>query len=250
MRALAPVLLSSAFLLLAGPASADLELDLAVPSSPEADPLTDLAESEQPAAVVTEYWAGHQVVYGTREVPVIGTMNTRMETFVIAQAQRQGDNIVVEQSACKVIYYDEGGVNVYFDVSALPDSRMIFERVEDTPLFTMTNEVKWGEEDIDDDGNPGMKVTVDASVCSGDLHVTNRSITNARASEDNEGKVVLSGQVTVSIRQKILGAEGRCLSALAEDSYERSTGGFKYVPISADMNCRKLIDAGWPVSAK
>ncbi|MCA9697959.1 MAG: hypothetical protein KC431_10585, partial [Myxococcales bacterium] len=200
-------------------------------------------------AVKTEYWAGHQVVFGTREVPVLGTLETRLDTYTIARVRREANgNIQIDQRACKVDYGDVGGVKVYVDVDALPDSRTIFEPVEGTPHYSMTGTVNWGEEDIDEDGNPGMRVVVDAPICAGALHVTNKTTTNARAFSDDGGP--LYGEVTISVRQKILGAEGKCLAAMTEDGFERSKGSFRYVKIKAGQSCKDLLDAGWPVKAK
>ncbi|NVB38174.1 hypothetical protein G6O69_10050 [Pseudenhygromyxa sp. WMMC2535] len=211
-------------------------------------PLNDARESAAEGVVKTEYWAGHQVVFGTREVPVLGTLQTRMDTYTLARVRKQGDSVQIDQRACKVDYGDVGGVKVYVDVDALPDSRIVFERVEDTPHYSMSGTVNWGKEDIDEDGNPGMRVWIDAPVCSGALHVTNKTTTNARAFSEDGGP--LYGEVTISVRQKILGAESKCLAALTEDSYERSKGSFRYAKIKADDTCKSLLDAGWPVKAK
>ena len=197
----------------------------------------------------TEYWAGHQVVFGTRKVPVLGQLETRMDTYVIARVRRSDESIQIDQRACKVDYADVGGVKVYVDVDALPDSRIVFERVEGTPHYSMTGVVNWGEEDLDEDGKPGVRVYVDAPVCSGNLHVTNRTTTNARGFGDEEGTPI-HGEVTISNRQKILDAEGRCLSAMAKDSFERSKGSFRYTRIKSTETCRSLLDEGWPVKAK
>jgi hypothetical protein len=215
-------------------------LSMLLLTSPSAPP----AET---APVVTEHWAGHQVTFGTREVPVLGTLNTRLDTYVIARVRRQGDTVQIDQRACKVSYSDIGGVKVYIDANALPDSRLVFEQVEGTPFYTMSGIVNWGEEDIDGDGNPGMSVYVDAPVCAGNLHVTNKTTTSARAFSDDGGPFY--GEVTVSVRQKILGAEGRCLSAMSKDSFERSKGTFRYTKIKANETCKSLLDAAWPVSA-
>ncbi len=222
-------------------------------TTPSLDPLgvhehvAQLEAASGTTAVKTEYWAGHQVVEGTREVPVLGTLHTRMDTYTLARVRRQGDTVTIDQRACKVDFTDVGGVKVYIDADVLPDSRLVFERVEDTPHYLMTGEVVWDEEDIDEDGKPGMRVYVDAPVCSGNLHVTNKTITNARAFGD---KGPFYGEVTVTVRQKILDAEGTCLSGVAKDSYERSKGSFEYTKIKADATCQSLLDEGWPVKVK
>jgi hypothetical protein len=227
----------------------------ASPITPHADPLElhDLAAMSgnegEAKAVTTEHWAGHQVVYGKREVPVLGTLQTRMDTWVIARVRRTENEIQIDQRACKVNYEDVGGVKVYVDADALPDSRIIFERVEGTPHYLMSGTVNWGKEDIDGDGEPGMRVYVDAPVCSGNLHVTNKTTTSARAFGDDDGSPIY-GEVTISVRQKILGADGKCLAAMAKDSFERSKGSFRYTKIKANETCQSLLDAGWPVKAK
>ena len=52
------------------------------------------------------------------------------------------------------------------------------------------------------------------------------------------------------VSQKILDADGKCLSAMAKDSFERSKGSFRYTRIKSGDTCRSLLDAGWPVKAK
>lgn len=221
-----------------------------------ADPLElvefagQMAGSETEAAPVkTEYWAGHQVVFGTREVPVLGTLETRMDTYVLARVRRSDNEIQIDQRACKIDYSDVGGVKIYVDADALPDSRLLFERVEGTPHYSMTGVVNWGEEDLDEDGYPGLRVYIDAPVCSGNLHVTNKTTTNARGFGDDKGTPI-HGEVTISNRQKILDADGKCLSAMAKDSYERSKGSFRYTRIKAGETCSSLLGATWPVKAK
>lgn len=217
--------------------------------SPELSPeLSPVMSGIEEAPITTEHWAGHQVTFGTREVPVLGTLETRLDTYVIARVRRQGSTVQIDQRACKVEYGDVGGVKVYVDANALPDSRIVFEQVDGTPHYSMSGTVNWGEEDIDEDGNPGMRVYVDAPICSGNLHVTNKTTTVARAFSDNGGP--LYGEVTISVRQRILGAEGRCLAAMAEDSYERSKGSFRYTKIKANETCKSLLAAGWPVKAQ
>ena len=164
--------------------------------------------------------------------------------------RRQGDEVRIDERACKVKYGDVGGVKVYVDANALPDSRLTFERVEGTPHFIMSGSVNWGEEDIDEDGNPGMRVYVDAPVCSGNLHVSNKTTTSARAFGDESGTKPFYGEVTLSVRQRILGAEGRCLRAVSKDSFERSKGKFRYTKVKADATCQSLLNDGWPVKVK
>jgi len=215
----------------------------------EADPV-ELAASDDPDSqpARTEYWAGHQVVFGTREVPVLGTLETRMDTYVIARVRRTATEVQIDERACKVDYGDIGGVKVYVDANDLPDSRVVFERVEGTPHYTMSGTVNWGREDIDEDGKPGMRVYVDAPVCSGALHVSNKTTTIARAFGKDD-TTPLRGEVTLSVRQTIFDAEGKCLDAISKDSFERSKGKFRYTKIKANETCQSLLGGAWPVSA-
>ena len=221
-------------------------------ASPSADPLEmhafAAAAEVEAEPVRTEYWAGHQVVFGTREVPVLGTLNTRMDTYMLARVRRSDSEIIIDERACKVDYVDVGGVKIYVDPAGLPDSRVVFENVEGTPHYTMSGTLDWGSEDIDEDGRPGLRVYIDAPVCSGALHVSNKTTTIARAFGDDQG-TPLYGEVTLNIHQRILDADGKCLSSMAKDSYERSKGKFRYTKIKANSTCRSLIDAGWPVKA-
>ena len=97
-----------------------------------------ISAGTEEAPITTEHWAGHQVTFGTREVPVLGTLETRLDTYVIARVRRQGATVQIDQRACKVEYGDIGGVKVYVDADALPDSRIVFEQVEGTPHLVAT----------------------------------------------------------------------------------------------------------------
>ena len=246
-------LLSSPAVTGTSPFAAHLQADAQVVSAEAMfDAATELeafAEGEAEAEVVrTEYWAGHQVVFGTREVPVLGTLQTRMDTYVIARVRRSESEIQIDERACKVDYVDVGGVKIYVDPAGLPDSRVVYERVEGTPHYAMSGTLDWGREDVDEDGKPGMRVYIDAPVCSGNLHVSNRTTTIARAFGDDEGTPI-RGEVTLNTHQRILDAEGKCLSAVAKDSYERSQGKFRYTKVKANATCSSLLDAGWPTKA-
>lgn len=240
------------FTLLSSPASlpASAQADVAVAALFDETEAFDAAAPEQGAEEVvrTEYWAGHQVVFGTRDVPVLGTLKTRMDTYMIARVRRSKAEIQIDERACKVDYVDVGGVKIYVDPAGLPDSRVVFENVEGTPHYTMSGTVNWGAEDVDKDGKPGMRVYVDAPVCSGNVHVSNKTTTIARAFGDDKGTPI-RGEVTISTHQQILDAEGKCLSAMAKDTYERSKGKFRYTKVKANSTCRSLLDAGWPVKA-
>ena len=211
--------------------------------------LGGLAPAPAPTTASAELptlWAGHQVTFGKREVPFKGEVSTRMDSFVIARLRRRDGGVIeLEQTACHVRFSKVAGVMVHMDAEALPETRMVFATGDDGSP-TGRSLVAWSNEDVDEDGHPGMTVHVKAPVCSGDLYVTNRSTTKATATFDSER---LEGNAKVHVRQEILGAEGACLSAVAKTTDERVKGPFAYVPVPEGTTCETLFNQGWPVSA-
>lgn len=204
-----------------------------------------IADLELPAL-----WAGHQVTFGTRKIPFKGEVETRVDSFVLARLERDGELATLHQTACHVRFSKVAGVMVHMDTQALPDTRMVFSvpgtaGVHDE--FAGRSVVAWASEDLDDDGHPGVTVHVQAPVCSGELYVANRSKTKATATLAPER---LQGRARVHVRQKILGAEGACLSAVAKDVDEHVSGPFAYVPVPEGTTCEMLLRQGWPVIAE
>lgn len=206
-------------------------------------------------------WAGHQVTFGRREIPFKGEVQTRMDSFVIARLERDGDLVELHQTACHVRFSKVAGVTVHMDAQALPRTRMVFSLAEDATgpeprrgtvapgeaSLVGRSVVAWASEDLDDDGHPGVTVRVQAPVCSGELYVSNRSKTRATATL---GAARLEGRAKVHVKQRILGAEGACLSAVAADTDEHQSGPFAYVPVPEGTTCEMLVRQGWPVFAE
>jgi hypothetical protein len=198
-------------------------------------------------------WAGHQVALGQRKIPFRGEVETRVDSFVLARLERHGDRVVLRQTACHVRFSAVAGVVVQLDAQALPRTRMVFSVAEGGatrrggPRLVGRSVMAWASEDLDDDGHPGVTVRVRAPVCSGELYVSNRSKTKAIATLGPER---LQGRAHVRVEQKILGAEGACLSAVAKDTDERQSGPFAYVPVPEGTTCEALLREGWPVLAE
>jgi hypothetical protein len=190
-------------------------------------------------------WAGHQITIGRREVPFQGEVETRTDTYVLATLRDRGRGLVLEQRACRVRFTPVGGVKVTMKAGSLPKSEMHLVPGEDGGLRGRSL-VAWGREDVDEDGHAGMTVTVDAPVCSGDLYVANRSFTEATVSISDG---MLKGEADVHVVQSILGADGACLSVVAEGTDERLSGEFAFVPVDDDASCAGLFASGWPVDA-
>lgn len=223
-------------------------------ADPQPAPTASLASAPRSAsstsatpATLPRMWAGHQVMLGQRTVPLKGTVQTRTDTFVIAQMSRDGELVEFTESACRVRFSSIGGVTVSIDAEAIPPSRTVYVARDSEPdVWSGRSVVGWSTTDIDNDGHPGMTVRVRAPVCSGELYVSNQSRTRATATLTPER---LEGRANVRVRQSVLGARGACLSAVAEDTDERQAGPFAYVPVDDNATCASLMASGWPVSA-
>lgn len=191
-----------------------------------------------------QVWAGHQVSRGRRDIPFKGEVKTRTDTWTIARVRHDGDRIALTQEACMVVIQPVAGVRVHMDARALPAGA--FEFSSNGVDLKGSSLVQWKSEDVDGDGHPGMTVHVDSPVCSGDLYVSNRSSTRARAAIEDG---VLAGSARVTVDQAVLGAKGACLSVVASDTHEVVSGPFAYAPVSADSTCSTLFQSGWPVDA-
>lgn len=216
------------------------------------------AAGQLDAEALPTLWAGHQVAFGRREVPFKGEVTTRMDSFVLARLERDGDLVELHQTACDVRFSKVAGVVVHMSAKALPRTRMVFSldeaagaapKLGTAPGADLVGRsvVAWANEDVDDDGHPGVTVRVQAPVCSGELYVSNRSKTKATATL---APARLQGRASVHVRQTILGAEGACLSVVAKDTDEHQSGPFAYVPVPEGTTCEMLFRQGWPVLAE
>lgn len=204
------------------------------------DPVATLATQSRDGQV----WAGHQVAFGTRDIPFKGEVQTRSDTWTLARVQHRDGRITLTQEACMVVFKPVAGVKVRMDARSLPANDFAFS--SNGVDLKGASLVQWSREDVDGDGHPGMTVHVDSSVCSGSLYVGNRSRTRARAALDGDQ---LRGKARVTVDQEVLGAKGACLSVVARDTHEVVSGPFAYAPVDASATCRSLMQAGWPVDA-
>jgi hypothetical protein len=157
-----------------------------------------------PAMAVTteEVWVGHQVVFGKTSVPFMGEKETRSDSYLLARVKRAGGVIELEQLACKVSFKEIAGVKIDIPEEALlklPKARIHFVP-EDDLLRAKPWHVGWHKQDIDKDGAPGLSVLVDASICSGKLHVASVTRSAAVAKTTDYG---LMGKISVEVKQKV-----------------------------------------------
>jgi hypothetical protein len=223
-------------------------VSVAEPSAAPGDTARHAASTTLADMALPTLWAGHQVAFGKREIPFKGEVQTRMDSFVLARLERDGDLVELHQTACHVRFSKVAGVTVHMNAQALPRTRMVFSSdAGDAASLEGRSMVAWASEDLDDDGHPGVTVRVQAPVCNGDLYVSNRSKTRATASIAPDR---LEGRAKVHVKQTILGAEGACLSAVAKDTDEHQSGPFAYVPVPEGTTCETLFRQGWPVTAE
>lgn len=200
-----------------------------------------------PRADAVVRWAGHQIVTGEQQAPVLGAIRTRTESFLLASAKRTATGWAIEQRACRVEIADVAGASVKMarPVELLPAARFTLEAKGaglEAGWFAL-----WGREDVDGDGRPGATVIVDAPLCGGTLEVASRTGSFATARPDGEG---LTGTIRVRVEQWILGTDGACLGLVAKDTDERMAGTFAYAPVADGASCASLAAAPWPVRAR
>lgn len=202
------------------------------------------------AAPERRRWAGHQVVVGEREVPFMGKLKTRTDTFVLAEVKEEDGALEIIERPCQVSIAEVAGVEVRISevgVARLPPVRVRYAAHKAGELAAGPWRSGWSEADTDQDGNPGITMEVDAPLCGGRLFVSSQAESIARARRTPQG---LAGQLKVRLSQRILGADGACLSALASDTEERLRGTFRYTEVPEGTSCAALLKEGWPVSAE
>ncbi len=195
-----------------------------------------------------EIWAGHQLTLGSRSVPILGTLETRTDLFVLATVERDGDEIRMEQQLCKMDIARFAGVKVSLLAEGLPKmprTNIVFHKSGDAFVAEPWS-THWAYEDVDGDGKPGATVQVEAPICGGTLFVGSTSRSFAKATP---AAGALSGELRVSVAQKILQSSGGCLGLVARDTEEKVSGTFAYVPVAAGSTCESLLAAGWPAHA-
>ena len=194
----------------------------------------------------TLLWVGHQVTLGRRVLPVLGTVETRSDTWVLALVSRTAGKVELVERACRVRMAEAAGAKVTLAdaaVRALPPTRVVYTRrsgAEDWRAGPWRS--GWDAEDHDQDGHPGVSLAVDAPLCGGHLFVASRALSIARAS-DWQG--ALRGELKVKLAQTILGAEGACLGLVSSDRDERLLGRVAYLPVRGDATCDSLEREGW-----
>jgi len=198
----------------------------------------------------TEVWAGHQVSNGKRKIPLYGEKETHTENFFIAEVHRTPSRIEIRQKTCRIDISPIKGVTPTMKpetIARLPKAHIVLEKKADGSLVADPWSTGWESEDIDSDGFPGATVQISGTSCSGDIYVSSQSVTSllsGRATDDG-----VTGEVSLRLNQKILGAKGLCLKLMAGDSDERQTGWFAYRRVETGTTCQSLAGKPWPIKA-
>jgi hypothetical protein len=132
-------------------------------------------------------------------------------------------------------------------IARLPKAHIVLEEKPDGSLVAAPWSTGWETEDIDADGFPGATVQISGTSCSGDVYVSSHTLTallSGHATDDGA-----TGEVSLRLKQKILGAKGLCLKLMAGDSDETQTGAFAYRRVEPGTTCQSLAGKPWPVKA-
>jgi len=197
-----------------------------------------------------EVWAGHQVSNGKRKIPLYGEKETHTENYFIAEVHRTVSRIDIRQKTCRIDIRPIKGVTPTMKpetIARLPKAHFVLEEKPDGTLAPGQWSTGWEFEDIDADGFPGATVQISGTSCSGDVYVssyTATSLLSGRATDDGA-----TGEISLRLKQKILGAKGFCLKLMAGDSDETQTGTFAYRRVEPGTTCQSLAGKPWPVKA-
>lgn len=211
----------------------------------------DAAVAEPPP----ELWAGHQVLIGKRKIPLYGQQETHTENFLLAEVRRTPSRIDIRQKVCRIDIRPIKGTLASMSpetVAHLPRTHIVLDEKSDETLAAAPWSHGWGPDDIDGDGHPGATVHI-AGTCSGDIYISTESQSTLLA-----GQAVAdgaSGEMSVALRQKVLGASGLCLKLIAGDSDEVQRGWFDYRRVAPGTTCQSLTAAAaagkpWPAKAR
>jgi len=199
-----------------------------------------------------ELWAGHQVLIGKRKIPLYGQQETHTEHYLLAEVRRTSSRIEIRERVCRIDIRPIKGTLATMKaetVAHLPRSRIVLDEGPDGKLTAAPWSHGWTGDDIDADGFPGATVHI-SGTCSGDVYISSEAQTtllSGHATADGA-----SGEESVRLKQKVLGASGLCLKLVAGDSDEVQSGWFDYRRAPPGSTCQSLAEAGkpWPAKAR
>jgi hypothetical protein len=204
-----------------------------------------VARAQDAGAPTSWRWAGHQVTVTARKVPLLGTIETRQDVFMVADVVRDGDTLSLVEQPCQITLRSGSKVEVLFARAAvqnIPPARIRYAFTGSVWSGSWTG--GWGERDVDGDGKAGFGVGVDAPVCDGTMQIATLTATSGTARSAGGG---LDGNVRIALERNILSTDSACLSLVPKHTEEVVSGSFVYRPVPAGATCASLLADGWPV---
>src|SRR4051812_13408940 len=187
------------------PAFAPRRLSLILPALALMGAGSDVPPVKDPGAPATvqvaaadkapEFWAGHEILLGHVDLPLLGKIETRTDNYVIARVTREGDTYRLVQSACGSHTKPVLGSSVTLPegtITRLPPTNIEYRRTG-SALIAPAWTSGWGSEDVDGDGHPGVTYDVKAPLCGGQIYAAVHNVAVARAHEGDGGHI--SGEV-------------------------------------------------------
>lgn len=197
------------------------------------------------AAIAAPTWAGHQVTLTSRKVPILGTIVTRQDVFMIARVTEGPDGPVLVEQPCHIGIQSGRRVALRFDAAAvqrIPAPTIAWHASGEG--YTGTWGGGWGSADVDGDGAPGFLVAVEAPVCGGSMSVATTTRVEGTAVDAGGG---LDGDVTIHLDRDILSTSNPCLALVPKHTEDVVTGRFTYRPVADGATCAQLLAGVWPV---
>jgi hypothetical protein len=179
-------------------------------------------------------------------VPILGKIEFQTSNHIIAEVTRQGDTIHIKQEVCTVEFEKVLGAQLYMDPKAPPRMRSVnpvFHPQENGVLQSTIWPSGWSTQDLDEDGFPGITITVKAPLCGGQMYMGSEAQSIARLKPWNGA---LAGLVQVQVKQFVLGTRGACLSLMARDHTQTLPGFLIYSPLDQRYSCDDLAGHTWP----
>ncbi len=185
-------------------------------------------------------WIGTVAVLGERRIPILGTVRFRTDSRVIADVWKKDGGWVLSQRTCQVHFARAAGAQV----SLAEDAPAVMPPAN--PFFVPEGEgwkaapwgSGWSDEDHDHDGFPGITFHVDATVCSGQLHVGSSAMSEASGAPSAEH--TLEGEIKVDVVQRNLSSRGICMKLLPRVQRDTLYGRFAFVEVPLDTSCESV----------
>ena len=204
---------------------------------------TPTVEVQPPEA---ELWAGRMAVMGTRKLPFIGAVEFRNDNFALARVRRTAaGELELDQQICSVHFEKVAGAQASMDPIAIrkaPRAQIRFTLEDDGTLLGSPWKSGWDRVDYDQDGFPGIAVSVDATLCGGTMHFASDATTVARATQWDAG---IAGVARIRVSQIVEKVQGACLKLVTRDVTQDLDARFVYRPVPPGTTCDNVPDEAW-----